>query len=196
MNKNEKVILLKRVRFGESDLILHGINSSGAKIHLFARAALKSKKRFGGGILEALNCIQAVYRVVEKEDGDPLYPLQEASLVHGFSKLRSDYDRLELAFYFAKSISRSAQLGTVDGEPLFNLLGNAMKAAETSSQLSRLKLHFDIKLLAIQGVLPQIPYRDLFMSSSVSSIESLSLPHEDDWALVQRDMSLAMSLLP
>jgi len=163
---------------------------------LFARAALKSKKRFGGGVLEALNCIQAVYRVSEREGSDPLYQLQEASLIHGFPKLRTDYARLELVFYFVKSIGHAAQMGTVDGEPLFNLLGNAMKAAETTNDLSRLKLHFEIKLLAIQGVLPQISHRDIFMNSSVSESESLTLPKEEDWGLVQKEMALAMSQLP
>ena len=194
--KTEKVILLKRVKYGESDLILHGINASGAKVHLFARAALKSKKRFGGGVLEPLNCIQAVYRETEREGSEPLYQLQEASLIHGFPKLRSDYERLELAFYFIKSISHAAQMGTVDGEPLFNLLGNAMKAAETTSNLLHLKLHFEVKLLAIQGVLPQIPSRDVFMNSSVTASENLTLPNPEDWVSVQKEVALAMSQLP
>jgi len=75
-------------------------------------------------------------------------------------------------------------------------LGNAMKAAETTNDLSRLKLHFEIKLLAIQGVLPQISHRDIFMNSSVSESESLTLPKEEDWGLVQKEMALAMSQLP
>ena len=59
--KTERLFILKVVKYGEADLLVFGLNSMGAKVPLFAKAALKSKKRFGGGVLESTHYIEATY---------------------------------------------------------------------------------------------------------------------------------------
>ena len=174
MSITEKMIVLKTFRYGESDLIVHGITMSGAKLHLFARSALKSRKRFGGGVLESLNYVEAVYKAPHQEQVDKMGQLQEASVINGFKGLRTDYDRLELAFYFANLIGRLAQQGGVeDGQGLFHIMGNALRAAETSKNLSRLKTHVELKVLAQQGVLPEINNAEKFLRTPLHSHESI-----------------------
>lgn len=86
----EKVFILKKTRYGEADLILQALTSRGARVSLFARAALKSRKRFGGGVLEPTHFIQAVYEEWQGRGGEsPLLPLREATLLKGFEGLRS-----------------------------------------------------------------------------------------------------------
>lgn len=152
----EKAIILKKIKHLESNLIIHAINSSGARISLFARGAAKSKKRFGGAVLEPLNYVQIVYRPGSHEGEESLGQISEATLINSFPKLRLDYDRLELAIYFLRLVLRLAQPGTVDNESLFNLLGHALKNLETSENLQNLKIQFELKFLALQGVLPNL----------------------------------------
>ena len=174
----EKFIILKKIKHLENNLILHAISSQGCKVNLFARAAVKSKRRFGGGVLEPLNYIQAIYQPAKDSDHDGLAQLKEASLINSFPGLRDDYDRLEMAFYFTQLVSRVSQPGSVDGKTLFDLLGNGLKNAEVSNNLLILKLQFELKLLAVQGVLPYLADSEALLKNPFSNHQNLSLTSE------------------
>lgn len=154
MTQKEKIIVLKTFKHGEADIIVHGLNPMGARMNFFARGGYKSRKRFAGGILEPTHYIEVTYKVSSSNDTDPLHTLLEAQLIREFAKLRTDYARLEAALYLLKIVHKLGQQGVVDSPDLFNLLGNALTAAETSGNLEKLKVHFELKLLAAQGVLP------------------------------------------
>lgn len=59
----ERIIVLKKTVYRDADLIIRGLNSQGAKLSFIAPAALKSRRRFGGGVLEPTNFIEVVYQV-------------------------------------------------------------------------------------------------------------------------------------
>lgn len=160
--EKEQIIVLKSIPFLESDLIVHGINDQGATKHFIAKGALKSTKRFTGGVLEPTSFIKVEYRVSKS-----LNRLREAWLLNDFKNLRKDYDRLQMALYFVKVISQISQEGITDSKELFHLLGNALSLAESSSSLPLLKTFFQIKLLFIQGVLPPSPLFSKILQSSL-----------------------------
>jgi DNA repair protein RecO (recombination protein O) len=161
--KKERVIILRTIKHGESDLILHALNRHGARIGFFAKGAAKSKKRFGGGVLEPTHYVEISYKQRPDIHDNPLHTLLEAQLVQGFEKLRDDYDRLQAALYFVNVTSRLSPEGQVDETEMFDILGNALKAAETSPDILKLKLHFEVKLLGHQGVLPPLPGAEEWM---------------------------------
>jgi DNA repair protein RecO (recombination protein O) len=150
-----KGIVLKATRYSEADLIVSVLTSDGRRLQLFARNALKSKKRFGGGVLEPTHYIQVSYEDRRSKVGgeSELHSLREASIIQAFEGLRTDYARIELALSLIDSVHKIVRQGDASSPELFNLLGNALKATETSTELTRLRVHFDIRLLASQGVL-------------------------------------------
>lgn len=151
----EKILVLKKFKYGEADIVVHGLNTLGARMNFFARGGMKSRKRFAGGILEPTHYIEVTYKEGSSSDGgDPLHSLLEANLIREFPKLRENYDRLEAALYLLGLVHRLGQQGVVDSPELFNLLGNALAAAEESTDLLNLKLQFELKLLNSQGILP------------------------------------------
>lgn len=155
MKAQDKGIVLRSIRYGEADLIVSVLTPKGVRLQLFARSALKSKKRFGGGVLEPTHFISVSYEDRRARIGgeSDLHSLHEASLLESFSGLRSNYERLELAFYFLQVAEKVARSGGGDGPELFDLLGNSLKNAEVSEHLDRLRVHFEARLLAMQGVL-------------------------------------------
>lgn len=148
-------IVLKTTRYGEADLIVSILTMEGIRLQLFARSALKSKKRFGGGVLEPTHYIQVSYEDRRSRVGgeSDLHSLREASIVEAFEGLRTDYARLEVALSLVQSVYSIVRQGDAGSPELFNLLGNGLRAAQTSKELSRLRIHFDVRLLASQGVL-------------------------------------------
>ena len=149
----EKVFILKKIQYGEADLILKALTPSGARISLFARSALKSRKRFGGGILEPTHFLNVLYDDKAARSEHALNTLKEAELVNGFEGLRADYSRLELALRFVQLVHDLSREGETNSSEVFNLLGNALRAAETTTAPERLLIHFETKLLFHHGVL-------------------------------------------
>jgi len=148
----DQIIVLKNHVFAESDLIVRGLNSKGQQLSFIAKGALKSKKRFNGGVLEPSSYIQVEYRSSKKS----LHRIQQAWFLKDFSKLRKNYDRLNLALYFLKVVNQISQEGEEeDSKELFHILGNALAFAEHSHCLDSLKLFFQMKILFLQGVLPK-----------------------------------------
>ncbi len=147
-----RFFVLRTIQHGESSLIVHLLDRSGSKQVMYARAALVSKKRFGGGVFEPTHYIEAKYR--SARNGEGMGHLLEARLVNGFSKLRLDYDRLSLGLYFVKVIGQTAHEEMHDSEQVFNLLGYSLQELETSEDPTKLKVHFLAQYLSSQGVLP------------------------------------------
>jgi len=143
MTIQSKVFILKKIKYAESDLILNCLNSYGARINFIAKGALRSRKRFGGGVLDPLNYVQTSYQ--EKKNSDSLVLLKEATLIEDFPGLRSSYDRLETGFHFLKLILKLSREGVMDGNEVFHLLGNALRSAETSRNLHLLRTQFEMK---------------------------------------------------
>ncbi len=150
-----KIIILRKIKFSESDLIIHGLSQRGGRLNFLARGALKSRRRFGGGVLEPTHYVQVTYhRKSSSPQEGQLNFLQEAYLIDDFQGLREDYSRLELAFHFIQLVSQTSQEGDEGSPELFNLLGHALRACSQSLNLDILKTHFELKLLHQQGVMP------------------------------------------
>jgi len=189
--ETEKIIILKRIQHGDSDLIIYGLTPVGAKIGFFARAARKSKRRFGGGVLEPTHYVKVQYTKARREDG--LAQLRDGILVEAFPGIRSEYDRLNMALHFVSIIEKISQEGDVHSSSLFNLLGNGLRAAETSSQLELLRLHFQTKLLAAQGVLPNLPHVNELLKAPISHHEDVIIP-EEVLAKLRREIDQELSV--
>lgn len=186
MQVKEKLFILKKVRYGEADLILNCLTPKGARLSLYARSALKSKKRFGGGVLEPTHYIHALYedKTSRSHAENPLHTLKEATLIDGFDGLRTDYTRLETALHFVQFISGMIREGDIDSSELFNILGNTLRAAEKSSQLGWLRTQFEVKILANQGVLAVEEEEHELLRVPISEHENLNLSNEQ-WMRVR-----------
>ena len=161
----EKGIVLRTIKYSEADLIVKILTKQGDKLDLFARSALKSKKRFGGGALQPTHFICFNYQVPRSING--LAVIKEAALIKDFKFLREDYEKLTLALKVLDIIDRVAQVGNKEGEGFFNLLGNTFKALENCENLLKLYTQFEIKLLFHIGILKPSDETNPFLKASV-----------------------------
>jgi len=167
----DRFIILRTMKYSEADLILHAISPVGEKLSFLARGALKSKKRFSGGILEPSHFVQFTYRPGLSEG--KLNTVSEAVLLNDFKKIRQDYDHLEFALHVLECVAKVSQEGDKNSEALFNLLGNTLRAVETSSHLAILKMHFYLKFLHQQGILTVENWMVPFLKTPLAESESL-----------------------
>lgn len=172
-----KLIILKKTKYSEADLVLQALLPTGARISILARGALKSKKRFGGGILEPTHHLQAQIKKPKQESG--MYTLEEAQLIHGFDSIRTSYEKIEFALSLLEIISRISQEGDTHSESLYNLLGHTLTVLGQTTDLNNLKLHFGLKLLYNQGVLDQEPWMGPYLSLALAHHSELKTKPQD-----------------
>ncbi len=179
----EKVILLKKTKYGEADLILQALSAKEGKISFLARGALRSKKRFGGGILEPTHHIEAQFK--RPSDSARLCILEEAVLLNDFSKIRTSYERIEAALKVVEAATKVSQHGDPHSEAVYNLVGSALKVLASQLEISQFRVHFSIRFLRLQGVLEEeawmLPFLQTPMADSPKMSQVSVTPNQLHW---------------
>lgn len=165
----EKGIILRKTRYSESDLIIQVLTRNGEILNLIARSALKSKKRFGGGILEPTHYIHFEYDYKP----DKLSVLNEARLLDEFSNLKHNYESLMLGLFIVELASKTAQEGDSLSEKFFNLVGNALKNVPDKNH-QQYRLMFLIKFLHAHGVLQLEDWMRDYLTASITDFKNQS----------------------
>lgn len=143
--------ILRVTQAQEADVIVKILTSQGEKIAAFAKAGLKSKKRFGGALQPLLH----VSFHATKKMGHDLYLLEEAQVRHDFLGLHSDIERLAAATYAAELVEHSAQEGLAHPE-IYDLFGAVLKALAAGLSWEGVLRQFEVKLLSVLGWLPTL----------------------------------------
>ncbi len=165
-------LILKKIKYSEADLIIHALSQSGEKMSFIARGALRSKRRFGGGVLEPTHHVKLTYTVSHQSS---LHTIKEAQLLQGFELIRNDYDKLDFALTALTCVSQVSMEGDSNSPTIYNLLGHLLKRLEAvthSSELSTLKTQFYLKFLLQQGVLEVEDWMTPFLKLSIHDIDS------------------------
>ncbi len=179
-----KAFVLKAYKQSESNLIVHSLNEEGCRLSMIARGAVKSKKRFAGGVLEPSHLV-----LLQVEPGKSgLFELQEATLLKGYEKIRDDYEKLDLVFFFLNTLYKISQSADLHSHHLFNILGHSLEALEaieiieTSNKLQSLKMHFILRLLYQQGVLDAEDWMRPWLKVPIKD-NSLICENLEDWQI-------------
>lgn len=189
-----RLIILKKVKYGESDLIITGLSHDGVVRSFIAKSALKSKKRFGGGVLEPTHHVSVIYSFKGGSHEEGLFVLNEAQVIDGFPKLRQDYEKLSTALYLLKLVSLFLKEGESFSQGAFNLLGYTLKALEECESCLKLKTHFEVKFLSLQGVFPHETEYKKLLTTSVREHKSVYLT-DLEWAEASRQSEETIRLI-
>ncbi|MFN7905510.1 MAG: DNA repair protein RecO [Pseudobdellovibrionaceae bacterium] len=184
MKNIERFIVLRKIKFSEADLVIHGISQRGEKMAFMARSALKSKRRFGGGVLELINFVEFDYSISKTNQG--LHVLNEASLIRDFATLKKDYDKIEFALEVLETISKVIQEGDEESQKLFQIVGHLFSHLDQQDQAAfvwkNLKMQFYLKFLMQQGVLAQEPWMAPFLKTKFEDYRQIPRnEHFDEW---------------
>jgi DNA repair protein RecO (recombination protein O) len=145
-------ILLRRIAYGDDDLICTFFSLGSGKISLMAKSAKKSAKRFPG-ILEPFSVLHITYGG-HRTKALPL--LQEASLIEGFSNIRTDVNKTAYAGYMAELIYEWVEEHTVS-PPIFTLYQYALKMLDRGGQPeAAASIIFQMRFMGLSGFRPNI----------------------------------------
>lgn len=146
-----RVIVLRKTRLGESDLILTMLSEDGSQIRAVAKGARKPSSQFASRL--------ELYAVAEVllASGRSLDIVKEARLVRGFKRIRSSMERAAGASGMAELLDRVTQLG-LENEKLFALTESAFEhldGAEIKAVPALTAAHI-LKAMAFSGFRPSL----------------------------------------
>lgn len=152
-----EAIVLRSLRSGEADRVLHLLTREEGRVHAIAKGARRTGARWGAR-LEPLSRIQAV---LHRGRGE-LAPVGSVHLVRSGQAVRDDPYRLGVALVGVELASRLFPEAPEAPERLFDGLDRFLAVAEdvvprpTDPSLDPLALAFGLKLLALAGWLPEL----------------------------------------
>lgn len=148
-----EAIVLRSMRFGEADRIIHAYTPNRGKISAIAKGVRRSRSRFGGR-LEPFTHVALVLH----EGRSDLLTVTGADTVSAFRRLRDDAAAIDTAARACDAVARL--FDTDEGHPpVFHLLANELalldadpgRHATPANQLA-----FRLKLLLAAGLAPAL----------------------------------------
>ncbi|MBU0699047.1 MAG: DNA repair protein RecO, partial [Proteobacteria bacterium] len=147
-------ILLRRVDFGDYDLIIHFYTIEKGKVSVIAKSAKKSTKRFAG-ILELFSVLDIV---CSKSRSKGLPVLTEAILKYPFANIRSNIIKTAYASYWAELINEWMEEAQKQRQ-LFYLFRHVLEALDLGRQPeSALSIIFQMRFMTISGLHPNLSF--------------------------------------
>ncbi|BBO86398.1 DNA repair protein RecO [Desulfosarcina ovata] len=151
---NTPAILLRRIEFGDFDLIVTLFTLAQGKTSAIAKSAKKSVRRFPG-VLEPFSQLEVVL-TQGKRKGMPV--LQEASLENPFFKIRENIIKTAYASYWSEII----YLWMAEGEPhenLYRLTHHVLTELNRGEiPVEVLSILFQMRFLTIAGFRPNFEH--------------------------------------
>lgn len=145
--------MLRRINYGDSDLIISFFTRERGKISVMAKAAKKSVKRFGG-ILELFSLLDLV--CTTGKGRSRMAFLKEAVLKNPYESIRSDILKTAYAGFWAELTNTWLEEG-VKQVKLFNLLEQTLNQLDQGSASPEiLSILFQLRFSAIAGIAPNL----------------------------------------
>ena len=145
-----KGIVLRSIRYGESDRILDLYTHNNGLVSAIAKGIRRTKSRFGAR-LEPLSCVDFV-----AYHGRTLDTVTQAEVLRSFRGVREDLARFEAAAGMVRSV-RVLSGGDEADRRVFNLLYNGLDALEDrDSGFEAVEVAFALKLSILAGYAPQL----------------------------------------
>ena len=151
-----EAVVLRSIRFGEADRVLHLYTSERGRVGAVAKGVRKTKSRFGGR-LEPLSHVELMLH----QGSGELQTVTGVDLIHHHQEARDDYYRLSVGLIGAEAMLRlfpeqeQNERAFTALTRFLDVLDDAPHAAERPT-LDPLVLAFQLKLLWLSGYLPHL----------------------------------------
>ncbi len=142
-------LVLRKVDFGESHVILHLLCRDLGRVSAVARGARASKRRFSG-CLEPLRVLDATLKPPRKGD---LFTAEALDVSEDFRALEDRIERVMAAGYLTELVRETFREGE-DAREVFELLRRtygSLSRASDSAEVQREILSFEMALLSLYG---------------------------------------------
>lgn len=143
---NTKAVVLKSLKYRDSDKIFTLLTKENGKISAIARGVRKISSRRGGN-LDTLNLVLvSIY-----EDGAGFKSIEEVKTIESFKNLKKNFDRSMKAYYLIELIHRATEEDEQFSH-IFDLLLKCLRALDKNNYTGDLYVsYFEMNLMKMLG---------------------------------------------
>ena len=165
-------ILLRKIEYGDHDLIITFLTRDKGKISVMAKNAKKSVRRFSGAMdLFSVNHIQCAF---PKKNRDAMINLRQTVLENGFSHIRYNVVNTAYASYWTEIVTQWLEEGKAQPD-IFELLYTALEMADKGFiRTEVISLLFQIRFMRLSGFSPGLDQCDA-CAAGLENIDSARL---------------------
>jgi DNA repair protein RecO (recombination protein O) len=147
-----EAIVLRSIRFGEADRILHLYTPEHGRVGAIAKGARRTRSRFGARLEPFFHL-----RVLLYEGRSDLRTVTSAETLEAHGPLRERADSLDAAARACDAVARLFESGD-PSPPVFHLLANQLRLLDGEPRhcATAAQLAFRLKLLVAGGFTPQL----------------------------------------
>jgi DNA repair protein RecO (recombination protein O) len=149
--QQDEAFVLDTRDLGEADLIVTLLTEQHGKLRAVARAARRSRRRFGG-LLEPLTRVRASW---SEREGRDLQRLDELESVRSFAAMQAEPLRQAACAVLADVAAGFSREGQADPEE-FRLVAAVLDALECGDPPRPLLRYFEFWTLRVHGLLPDL----------------------------------------
>lgn len=163
----DKGFVLKKKKFRETSKLITIFSENAGKLNLIAKG-VRSPKSKSSAILEPINFIEFVY--YDKQTRELQY-ISNADFIEDFSTIKSDFEKIKIAFVVLELTNIFSHEGQVNIE-LFELVKQTLYDLNSNRKLNdHLLVRFLIKLCEISGY-PIFTGHCPFCQTSINLLET------------------------
>lgn len=165
-------ILLRKIEYGDHDLIITFLTRDKGKISVMAKNAKKSVRRFSGAMdLFSVNHIQCAF---PKKNKDAMINLCQTVLENGFSQIRYNVVNTAYASYWTEIVTQWLEEGKAQPD-IFELLHTALEMVDHGFiRTEVISLLFQIRFMRLSGFSPGLDRCDI-CCTSIEGVDSARL---------------------
>ncbi len=149
--RRSEAIVIGGHSLAEADRIIPFYTRDLGVVRAVAQGARRLRSRFGGS-LELFTHGDLVFF---ERPNRTLHSINEFAVVHAFSPLREDLDRLAYAACAVELVAVSSEEGDPNAE-LFAAILRTLELLQAGARLDLILRAFEVKLLKLQGYLPEL----------------------------------------
>ncbi len=147
-----EAIVLRSIRYGEADRILHLYTPEHGRVGAIAKGARRTRSRFGARLEPFFHLQTLLY-----EGRSDLKTVTSADTLDAHGPLRERAESLDAAARACDAVARMFETGD-PSPPVFHLLANELRLLDAHERYSGIaaQLAFRLKLLVAGGFTPQL----------------------------------------
>lgn len=162
-------IILSTTPYFEKDKCIEVFTQPFGKQKFLCKGAQSTKSKWGGKIEPTYLAELHYYK------GKSFLLLKEATIKQSFSGIRTDFNKISMAFYFVSIIKKSTSYNQPNPQ-LFTLLHYYLEALTKSEHLHQTKQNFETQFLQLEGVHnPKLSFEHAFFDYTGQYAPSLTL---------------------
>jgi DNA repair protein RecO (recombination protein O) len=147
----DEAYVLQTLELGETDLIVSLITRDHGKLRGVARAARRSRRRFGGA-LEPLTLVRVAW---SEREGRELHRLESMDVLRSYAAMQRE-PGVQAACAVISEVSEAFSREGQSDDKAFRLIGSVLEALERGCETFAAVRYFEYWMLRIHGLFPEV----------------------------------------